>query len=241
MTVAAMPDQNQERQLAAQAAVNLVEDGMVVGLGTGGTAAFAIRLLAQRCQEGLTITGIPTSTRSAALAAELGIPLVELHATAQIDLTIDGADEFDAQLHLTKGGGGALMREKIVAFNSRQVAIITDSAKRVDKLGRFPLPCEVLPFAAHAVASWIEKTFSIQASLRLAPDGSGPFITDQGNQILDCHFGIIDDPPQLAAKLHNVPGLLEHGLFIAMADVLFMGTSDGVKEFRRSSSPGAVV
>jgi len=230
-----MPNPEQERQQAAAAAVDLVQSGMVVGLGTGGTSAYAIKILGQRVAEaGLKITGVPTSTRSAELARSLGIPLVDLNVAGQIDLTIDGADEFDPQLHLTKGGGGALLREKIVAFNSRKVAIITDSAKRVTTLGRFPLPCEVLPFAAPAVASWIQQTFSVQAIPRAGADGK-LFLTDQGNQILDCHFGTIADPVALADRLDEVPGLIEHGLFVSVADVVFMGSGDGVETFSRSS------
>ncbi|MEZ0297440.1 MAG: ribose 5-phosphate isomerase A, partial [Candidatus Methylacidiphilales bacterium] len=161
-----MKNLQEEQRIAAEAAVQLVQSRMVVGLGTGSTAAHAIRALAARCQQGLRITGIPTSERSGELAIQLGIPLVPLERARQIDITIDGADEFDPALNLTKGGGGALLREKIVAFCSRQLVIVSDSNKQVQQLGVFPLPCEVLPFAASAVLDWMQQQYNIPIAIR---------------------------------------------------------------------------
>lgn len=207
---------------------------MVVGLGTGSTAAHAIRAIAARVAAGLRITGIPTSERSRELATQLGIPLVALERAGQIDLTIDGADEFDPSLHLIKGGGGALLREKIVAFCSNKLVIVTDSSKQVTHLGKFPLPCEVIPFASAAVQSWLEATYSIQATIRQDKvNADKHFYTDQGNLILDCHFGKIANPTDLAAELSRVPGLVEHGLFTGMADLVIMAAESAIEQFPR--------
>ena len=223
---------DKEKEAAARASVRFVHDGDVVGLGTGSTAAYVVRFLGERVQAGLKIVGIPTSVRTRELAASLGIPLTKLDECQQIDVAIDGADEFDPKLQLIKGGGGALLREKIIASASRQFVIIADSSKQVPVLGAFPLPVEVIPFAEALVAKKI-AAFGAKVSLRQSPDGK-PFITDEGHHILDCRFGQIPDPPALAHKLSATPGVVEHGLFIDMADVVLMGKGDEVVELRRS-------
>jgi ribose 5-phosphate isomerase A len=169
--------------------------------------------------------------RTKELAASLGISLTTLDECQQIDVAIDGADEFDPKLQLTKGGGGALLREKIIASASRQFVVIADSSKQVPVLGAFPLPVEVIPFAEALVAKKI-AALGAQVNVRQTPDGK-PFITDEGHHILDCRFGRIPDPPTLARKLSDTPGVVEHGLFINMADVVLMGKGDEVVEFRR--------
>jgi ribose 5-phosphate isomerase A len=222
---------DKEKEAAARASVRFVNDGDVVGLGTGSTAAHVVRFLGERVQAGLKIVGIPTSVRTKELAASLGIPLTTLDECQQIDVAIDGADEFDPKLQLTKGGGGALLREKIIASASRQFVVIADSSKQVPVLGAFPLPVEVIPFAEALVAKKIEA-LGARVNVRQTPDGK-PFITDEGHHILDCRFGRIPDPPMLARKLSDTPGVVEHGLFINMATVVLMGKGDRVEEFRR--------
>lgn len=222
---------DKEKEAAARASVRFVNDGDVVGLGTGSTAAYVVRFLGERVQAGLKIVGIPTSVRTKELAASLGIPLTTLDECQQIDVAIDGADEFDPKLQLTKGGGGALLREKIIASASRQFVVIADSSKQVAVLGAFPLPVEVIPFAEALVAKKI-AALGARVKLRQSPDGT-PFITDEGHHILDCRFGRITDPPTLARKLSDTPGVVEHGLFINMATVVLMGKGDEVEEFRR--------
>lgn len=222
---------DKEKEAAARASVRFVNDGDVVGLGTGSTAAYVVRCLGERVQAGLKIVGIPTSVRTKELAASLGISLTTLDECQQINVAIDGADEFDPKLQLTKGGGGALLREKIIASASRQFVVIADSSKQVPVLGAFPLPVEVIPFAEALVAKEI-AALGAKVNVRQTPDGK-PFITDEGHHILDCRFGRIPDPPSLARKLSDTPGVVEHGLFINMADVVLMGKGDEVVEFRR--------
>ena len=219
---------DQEKIAAARASLRFVHDGQIVGLGTGSTAAYTIQFLGERVQQGLKITGIPTSQRSANLAKGLGIRLATLDDYQHIDVTIDGADEFDPELRLIKGGGGALLREKVVASASRQVVIVADSAKQVQVLGKFPLPVEVIPFAQALVA---ERIAALGASVTLRQYAYGnPFVTDEGHHILDCHFGQIPDPPALALQLSQMPGVVEHGLFIDMADVVLVGRGQEVVE-----------
>jgi len=224
---------DREKEAAALAAVKLVRDGDIVGLGTGSTAAYAIRFLGQRVQAGLKIRGIPTSIHTQEAAASLGIPLTTLDEFQKIDITIDGADEVDPKLRLIKGGGGALLREKIVASASRNLVIIADSSKRVSMLGKFPVPVEVIKFAEAVVANKI-AAFGAEVVVRGASSGR-PFITDEGNHILDCNFGQIPDPPALARRLENTPGVVEHGLFIGMASAVLIGEGDQVIEMRRGS------
>jgi len=222
-----------EKAAAARASLRFVRDGMTLGLGTGSTAAHVVRFLGEQVKAGLKIRGIPTSVHTQELAASLGIPLTTLDECQQIDVDIDGADEFDPQLHLIKGGGGALLREKIIASASRQVVIIADSSKQVAVLGKFPLPVEVIPFAQPLVAKRITAS---GATVKLRKDAKGnPFVTDEGHHILDCSFGQIPDPPALARKLSDMPGVVEHGLFIDLATVVLCAKGENVTEFRRKN------
>jgi ribose 5-phosphate isomerase A len=220
-----------EKQLAAEASLRFVSDGDVVGLGTGSTSTIAIQLLAEKVRRGLRIVGIPTSQRSKQLAESLGIPLTTLGEVQQIDVAIDGADEIDLQLRLIKGGGGALLREKVVASAAKQFVVIADSSKQVPVLGSFPLPMEVIPFAEALVARRI-GALGATVNLRRYAYGN-PFTTDEGHHILDCHFGAIRDPEALARTLSDMPGIVEHGLFINMANVVLIGKGEEVVELRR--------
>jgi ribose 5-phosphate isomerase A len=221
-----------EKEAAARASLRFVHDGNVVGLGTGSTAAYAVRFLGDQVRAGLKIRGIPTSVHTRDLAASLGIPLTTLDECQQIDVDIDGADEFDPQLNLIKGGGGALLREKIIASASRQVVIIADSSKQAAVLGKFPLPVEVIPFAQPLVA---KRITALGASVKLRQDAKGnPFVTDEGHHILDCSFGKIPDPPALARILSDMPGVVEPGLFINLASVVLVAKGENVTELRRN-------
>ncbi len=219
-----------EKEAAGRAGAKLVRDGDVVGLGTGSTAYFAVIGLGERVKEGLKIIGIPTSIKTADLARSVGIPLTTFDEHPEIDITIDGADEFDPQLRLIKGGGGALLREKVVASASKKMVVVADSGKIVPVLGKFPLPVEIISFARTVVE---KKIVALGGSpkLRTKPDGS-PYITDNGNPILDCSFGKIADPPALALALSNTPGIVEHGLFIGLAKLALIGRGDRVEELR---------
>jgi ribose 5-phosphate isomerase A len=222
---------DQEKQLAAEASLKYLHEGQVVGLGSGSTATLAIRVLAEKVRAGLNIRGIPTSQNSRELALELGIPLVTFDDVQEIDVTIDGADEFDPNLNLIKGGGGALLREKIVASASRQEIIVTDSSKQVAVLGKFPLPVEVIKFAQPLVA---KRIAALGAACELRQDAKGEaYVTDEGNHILDCRFGEIADPAKLASTLSDMPGVVEHGLFINLASVVLMAKGGQVIEIRR--------
>jgi len=218
-----------EKEAAARASLRYVRDGDIVGLGTGSTAAFMVRLLAERVREGLKIRGIPTAIHTRDLALSLGIPLTTLDEFQEIDVAIDGADEIDPRLRLIKGGGGALLREKIVESAARKLVIIADSSKPVAVLGKFPVPVEVISFAQALVA---KRIAALGATVRMRTDGvsENPYITDEGHQILDCCFGQIPSPAELALKLKAIPGVVEHGLFVGMASVALIGTRDGVRE-----------
>jgi len=223
---------NREKEAAARASLRFVHDGQIVGLGSGSTAACAVRFLGERVRAGLRIRGIPTSIHTKQLATNLGIPLTTLEEFQQIDVTIDGADEVDPQLNLIKGGGGALLREKIIASATKQLVIIADSGKKVPMLGKFPLPVEIIAFAQPLLA---KRIAALGAAVKLREDASGnPFITDEGHHILDCQFGQIPDPPGLARQLETMPGVVEHGLFIAMASLVLIAKGAEVQEFRRS-------
>jgi ribose 5-phosphate isomerase A len=220
-----------EKQAAARAAVQLVESGSVLGLGSGSTATFAIQFLAERVRSGLKIVGIPTSQNTKHLAEQLGIPLTTLEENPNIDVDIDGADEIDPRLNLIKGGGGALLREKVIASASKRFIVVAESVKLVPHLGKFPLPVEVIPFAEPLIQRRIEA-LGAQVSLRKYAYGN-PYVTDEGHHILDCSFGEISDPPALNAKLHEIPGVVEHGLFIGLAETAFVGKDGGVVQVKR--------
>jgi ribose 5-phosphate isomerase A len=219
----------QQKQRAAIAAVAEVRDGMIVGLGSGSTAAYAITELGRRVKEdGLSITGIPTSRNSEKLAREVGIPLTDLDHHPHVDITIDGADRFDDQRNLIKGGGGALLREKIVAAASDRLLIITDSQKRTNPLSGFPVPIEVIPFGAGPIMAKLTR-WELSPKLRLRADAPDqPYVTDEGNHIIDLHLAIVDLPHELARRLEAMPGVVEHGLFLDMAERVYVGDDHGV-------------
>src|SRR6266851_4025347 len=220
----------QEKEAAARASLRFVRDGQIVGLGTGSTAAYFIQLLGDAVKNGLRVRGIPSSVRSREQAASLGIPLTTLDECQEIDVTVDGADEVDPELRLIKGGGGALLREKIVASATKQLVIVADATKRVPVLGRFPLPVEVIKFAQPVVVKKIEA-LGAQVGLRRAADGK-PYLTDENNYILDCRFGKIPDADGLARQLSDMPGVVEHGLFIGMASVVLVANGSEIVELR---------
>lgn len=220
----------EEKEAAGRAAAKLVRDGEIVGLGTGSTAYFAVVALGERVKAGLKIIGIPTSVRTADLARAVGIPLTTLDEHPEIDITIDGADEVDPKLNLIKGGGGALTREKVIATASKKMVVVADSSKVVAVLGKFPLPVEVISFARTVVERKI-MALGGSPNLRLKPDGS-PYLTDNGNEILDCNFGKIADPPALARELNGIPGVVEHGLFIGLAKLAIVGRGNSVGELQ---------
>src|ERR1700691_2063969 len=217
-----------EKEIAGRAAAELVRGGDVVGLGTGTTAYVAVVALGEREKADLKIIGIPTSLRTGDLASTVGIRLTTLDEHPEIDITIDGADEVDPQLRLIKGGGGALTREKVIASVSRKMVVVADSSKVVTTLGKFPLPVEVIAFARTVVEKKI-VALGGAPKLRLRP-GHSPFLTDNGNQILDCSFGKIADPPALAQVLSDTPGIVEHGLFIGLAKVALVGRGNSVEQ-----------
>ncbi|MGA8501932.1 MAG: ribose-5-phosphate isomerase RpiA [Candidatus Sulfotelmatobacter sp.] len=221
---------DQEKEAAARASLQFVKNGQVVGLGTGSTAAYFIELLGEQVRNGLKIRGIPSSDRSREQAAGLGIPLTTLDECPEIDVTVDGADEVDPQLRLIKGGGGALLREKIVASATKYYVIVADATKRVPVLGKFPLPVEVIKFAQAVVRRKIEA-LGAQVELRRGADGN-PYITDENNHILDCRFGQIPDADGLARRLNDMPGVVEHGLFIGMASVVLVANGSEIVELR---------
>jgi ribose 5-phosphate isomerase A len=227
-------EQDGLKRLAAERAVALVEPGMVVGLGFGSTALWAVRRIGAALAAGelRDIVGVPCAEGTAALARELGIPLVGLGDVLQIDLTIDGADEVDPRMNLIKGGGGALLREKMVAQASRREAIVVDGSKLSPALGTsFRLPVEVVSFGLAATARFLE---SLGAMVALRPNHDGaPFRTDQGNFIFDCAFGPIADPEALAAALERRAGIVEHGLFLGLATDLFVADGEGVRHIGR--------
>ena len=217
---------------AARKSVDFVETGMKLGLGTGSTAAWMVRCLAERIRdEGLKVTSVATSRRTAELAMELGVPVVGMDDVKWLDLTIDGADEFDPNLNLIKGGGAALLQEKIVATASDRMIVIADAAKEVAQLGAFPLPVEVIPFGWQTTKALIEETlYSLdvlnrEVSLRM--NKAQPLKTDEGNLILDLNLRRIGNPRQLALVLNQIPGVVENGLFIDICDIVVIGNGDG--------------
>ena len=218
--------------LAAQRATKFVQDGMKLGLGTGSTAAWMVRCLAERIrEEGLRVTGVPTSTRTAQLALSLGIKIATLDEVKWLDLTIDGADEFDGNLNLIKGGGAALLQEKIVATASDQMIVIADAAKDVAQLGAFPLPVEVVPFGWQTTKALVEETLVsldvLNRDVTLRMNGAAPLVTDEGNYLLDLHLARIGNARQMALVLNQIPGVVENGLFIDICDIVVIGHANG--------------
>lgn len=228
------------KESAARAALDLVEDGMRLGLGSGSTAARFVAALGERVASGLRVICVPTSEATRTQAERLGIPLSTLDETTQLDLTVDGADEIDDQLRMIKGGGGALLREKIVATASDRMVVIADESKLVAALGLYPLPVEVVRFGLMATIRLIEAIAAetgCHGAVALRPgDGDAPFVTDQGNLILDCAFGSIPEPEVLAFSLKRVPGVVEHGLFLGLADLAIVAGRSGVRALRRAGA-----
>lgn len=223
-----MLTQDEIKQLVAQQAAQLVQNNMTVGIGTGSTIYWLIKELGERVNKGLFFRAIPTSKKTAALAAKHKIPLAELNDVTSIDITIDGADEIDGNLQLIKGGGGALLQEKMVAAASKELFILADETKLVEQLGKFPLPLEVIPFGWKQVQRKINETYNIEATLRVQDDQ--PFVSDHGHYILDCPFHKIENPDILSYDLNAIPGVVDNGLFVNMADLVLIGYSDGRTE-----------
>lgn len=222
------------KRAAAERAVALVSDGMRLGLGTGSTARHFVELLAMRVRDGLKVVGVPTSETTRAQAEAAGVPLTSLDDTPELDLTVDGADEIDGDLRLIKGAGGALLREKIVASASRRMIVIADGTKRVESLGRFPLPIEVVPFGLGATRRAVQDMLDeggLAGALTLRKgQGGQPFLTDGGHFILDAHLGRIDQPEALATALTAIPGVVETGLFLDLATGAILATESGLVE-----------
>ncbi len=212
-----------EKELAAHQAVGFVKSGMVIGLGTGSTAEYMIRKLAEEVKNGLSVVGVPSSEKTARLANSLDIPISTLAEVGKIDINIDGADEFDPELQLIKGGGGALLREKVIAYNSHHNIIIADSSKQVEKLGKFRLPVEVIPFAAAVVLPELDK-MGLKPKIRIS--GDSEFRTDENNCIIDLNIWEIEDMGRLNTRLLAIPGIVETGLFLNLTNLLIMGSGD---------------
>ncbi|WP_417710256.1 ribose-5-phosphate isomerase RpiA [Roseibium aggregatum] len=223
---------DQYKKLAAERAADDVTSGMRLGIGTGSTAEFFVYALARRVQDGLDVIGVPTSERTRELASSLGIRLTTLDELPELDLTVDGADELDPHLSLIKGGGGALLREKIVASASASMIVIADGSKEVATLGRFPLPIEVVPFGLEATRRAILKVFEglgLPQNLTLRGGSAEPFVTDGGHFILDAQLESIPEVRTLGDRLVAIPGVVEHGLFIELATKAYVAGTDGVK------------
>ena len=213
----------QEKELAAKEAVKFVSNNMVVGLGTGSTARYAIEEIGKMVKAGLSIRAIATSNTTKKMAETLGITIIDINSIDAIDITIDGADEFTEDLVLIKGGGGALLKEKIVASLTKEEIIITDSSKKVTVLGKFKLPIEVIPFASNYVLNHLKI---LNGSGKIRTITNKYFITDEGNYIIDADFGRIKNPSDLSSKLNEIEGLVAHGLFINLASKIIMGSKD---------------
>jgi ribose 5-phosphate isomerase A len=220
-----------EKKEVGEKAVEYVKDGMVVGLGTGSTVYYFISKLGQLVKQGLSIKGVPTSEHTEKLAIELGIPLVSLNEIEQIDVAVDGADEVDPELNLIKGGGGALLREKIIANAAKTFIVVADSHKNVDTLGTFPLPIEVVPFGYGMTMKYIRE---LGGNPKLRQRRGTPFLTDNGNYIIDSSFQKINKPAELEKNLNLLPGVVDNGLFVGMADtVMTIMDNKLVKKVRR--------
>ena len=232
-------DGDRLKREAARRALDLVEPGMRLGLGSGTTARHFVDFVGAKVADGLDVRCVATSEATAAQAKALGIPLATLEELPELDLTVDGADEIDPDLRLIKGGGGALLREKIVAAASLRMAVIADASKLVSRLGAFPLPVEVVPFGLAATRRHIERAIAdlgLGGPIRLRGDAK-PFVTDGGHYILDCALGAIADAERLAERLSRIPGVVEHGLFLGYASTAFLAGAAGVKVLRR---PGGI-
>jgi ribose 5-phosphate isomerase A len=229
-----MPTQDELKLQAAQAALGFIKSGMVVGLGSGSTATLFIKLLGEKVKQGLVVRGIASSEDSAKLGAELGIPIIDFHETTEIDVAVDGADEVAPGLALIKGGGGKLLREKIVASASKKFIVVADSSKLVKKLGRFPLPIEVIPMAQPLVSKKLES-LGLRSKIRQTRNGSGDYITDEGNLILDCDSTVIEDPAALGEEISAIIGVVEHGLFIHFADLALIAGDGKIEQYTRES------
>ncbi len=222
------------KKLAGEKAIEHIEDGMIIGLGTGSTVEYTLRKLGKLCREGLKIKGIPTSVHTKRIATEEKIPLTTLEENAVIDITIDGADEVDSNLNLIKGGGGALTREKIIAYNSKKVIIVIDDSKVVKCLGiDIPLPVEVVKFGWTSTKKTLEE-FDCKVELRKVM-GDEPFITDNSNYILDCEFERIENPAQFEIEINSIPGAVENGLFIGLVDEVIVGGKQGISTLNKEA------
>jgi ribose 5-phosphate isomerase A len=228
------------KRLAAAHALSEVRDGMRLGLGTGSTAKHFVELLGERVKEGLSVIGVPTSEATRADAERCGVPLTTLEDIDRLDLTVDGADEIDPALTLIKGGGGALLREKIVAAASGRMIVIADETKLVPQLGRFPLPIEIVPFGFAATLRAIRDAmarFGLSGDLKLRQAGGGHvFVTDGGHWIADAHLGAIPDAAGLASSLTAIPGVVEHGFFIDLAQTAIIAGAQGVRVIERPAA-----
>lgn len=229
---------SQEKQRAGNTAASFVEEGMVLGLGTGSTVAFFLETLGRKVRHGMKVHGVSTSEGTTMLCHKFGIELLESHAVERVDLTVDGADEIDSQFRMIKGGGGALFREKIVAELSEKVIIVIDSTKSVEQLGKVSLPIEVVRYGYQQVKNRLIKDLCMTATLRF--NGETPYVTDNGNYILDCSTGSIREPEKLALQLKTITGVVESGLFVNHCDTLIIGKGNEViihsKDSVRSSN-----
>jgi ribose 5-phosphate isomerase A len=234
-----MTDQTALKKAAAAKALDYVRDGMKLGLGSGSTAEMFVEMLAPRVRAGQKLLCVPTSERTAAFARKLGITLSGLDELAPLDITIDGADEADRNLDLIKGGGGMLLREKIVAASSKKMIVIADESKLVPRLGKFPLPVEVIEFGHKATATRLAQAFAAlgyeNVPLRLRPKDGAPFKTDSGNLIYDCPLGAIQNAGKLAAAIQNVPGVVDHGLFTGIATTLLIAGPGEVEVIEKTA------
>jgi ribose 5-phosphate isomerase A len=228
------PQDEAKLAAAAKAIETFLQDGMTIGLGSGTTSRFFVRILGDRVKDGLRVVGVPSSKSTGELAKEVGVPLADLNDVEQLDLTIDGADEIDPKGRMIKGGGANLLWEKIVASASRKMVAIVDESKRVQRLGRFPLPVEVVPFAWKSTERHLQNLFRKGGYIDVRIDVRGnrdkPLITDSGHYLLDCHLKEIADPDFLAVNLNHIPGVVEHGLFLGIATDAAIGKPDGSAE-----------
>ncbi|WP_010647832.1 ribose-5-phosphate isomerase RpiA [Oceanobacillus massiliensis] len=228
-----LSEMDQMKRAVGEEAAAYVKDGMKIGLGTGSTAYWLIRRLGERVKSGLNIEGIPSSAQTEQWAKEFGVPLTDFSRVKELDITIDGADEVDENLHLIKGGGAALFREKIIAQAANELIIIVDSSKMVTNLGKYPLPVEVLPFGWERTANEISMLGCVP---NIRKKDGGNLITDNGNYILDCPFDAISDPARLNEEIRRIIGVVETGLFIGMADKILVGNGKEIKVIQKNKA-----